>query len=140
MFLLDTNVLSETRKLAKGIGSDQVKEWFTAQQSQDLYISVISLFEIERGILLLQRRDKPQAAILQKWFAQKLKPEFKSQTLGIDERIASECAALHVPDPKPYMDALIAATARVHDFTLITRNTKDFEPMGARCINPWVLS
>ncbi len=140
MFLLDTNVVSETRKIVKGIGSEQVKLWFAAQQSQDLYISVITLFEIERGILQLERRDKPQAAVLQRWFVQKLKPEFNSRILSVDEMVVSACAALHVPDPKPEMDAMLAATARVHGLTLVTRNTKDFEPMGVRCVNPWVLA
>jgi predicted nucleic acid-binding protein len=137
MYLLDTNVISETRKLAKSLDSEQVKQWFAAQPSESLFLSVISLFEIERGILLIKRRDSVQATILQRWFAEKLKPEFKSQTLGIDERIASVCAQLHAPDPKPYMDTLIAATALVHDLTVVTRNTKDFEPMGVRCFNPW---
>ncbi len=140
MFLLDTNVVSETRKIVKGIGSEQVKAWFAAQQSQDLYISVITLFEIERSILQLERRDKPQAAILQRWFAQKLKPEFNSRILSVDESVVSVCAALHVPDPKPEMDAMLAATASVHGFTLVTRNTKDFEPMGVRCVNPWAVA
>jgi toxin FitB len=137
MYLLDTNVISETRKLAKSKGTEQVKQWFAAQPSQHLFLSVISLFEIELGILLIKRRDAAQAAVLQRWFAEKLKPEFKSQMLGIDERTASVCAQLHAPDPKPYMDALIAATARVHDLTVVTRNIKDFEPMGVRCFNPW---
>jgi toxin FitB len=137
MYLLDTNVISETRKLAKSTGAEQVKQWFAAQQSQQLFLSVISLFEIERGIMLIKRRDAEQAAILQRWFAEKLKPEFKSQILGIDERVASACAQLHSPDPKPYMDSLIAATARVYDFTVVTRNIRDFEPMGVRCFNPW---
>jgi toxin FitB len=138
MYLLDTNVISETRKLARSLGSEQVKQWFAAQPSQHLFLSVISLFEIEHGILLIKRRDTAQAAILQRWFSEKLKPEFKSQTLGIDERIASVCAQLHTPDPKPYMDSLIAATAHVHDLTVVTRNTKDFEPMGVRCVNLWL--
>jgi toxin FitB len=137
MFLLDTKVVSETRRIAKDQGSEQVKQWFAQQSSSQLFVSVITLLEIERGILSLQRRDPVQASHLRDWFESKLKPQFQHRILDINESTAIACAALHTPDPRPEMDALIAATAQVHRFTLVTRNTRDFEVMGVRCVNPW---
>jgi toxin FitB len=137
VYLLDTNVLSELRKLDSKNCNANVKAWFSTCKPSQLFTSVICLLEVERGILQVARKDAAQAKRLRHWFDTYLIPGMQERTLPVTQAIASLCAALHVPDPKPEMDALIAATARVHGFTLVTRNTKDFEPMGARCINPW---
>ncbi len=137
MYLLDTNVLSELRKLDSQNCNANVKKWFSALKPSQLFTSVICLFEIERGILQVARKDAPQAKRLRHWFDTYLIPGIDDRALPVTQSIASLCSALHVPNPKPEMDSLIAATALTHGFTLVTRNTKDFAPMGVRCVNPW---
>lgn len=139
MYLLDTNVLSELRKLTSKNCHPNVKAWVATRKPSQLFTSVICLFEVERGILQVARKDAAQAKRLRDWHDLHLIPGFDDRILPVTQAIASQCAALHVPDPKPEMDALIAATARVHGLTLVTRNMRDFEPMGVRCVNPWAL-
>jgi toxin FitB len=137
VYLLDTNVLSELRKLESQNCHINVKAWFSTCKPSQLFTSVICLFEVECGILQVARKDATQAKRLRHWFDTYLIPGMEGRALPVTQSIASLCATLHVPNPKPEMDSLIAATALVHGFTLITRNTKDFEPMGVRCVNPW---
>jgi toxin FitB len=135
MYVLDTNVISELRKGGKTHPS--VKKWAEALPSASLYISVISVLELEIGILLVQRRDKEQGAILRAWMDRHVLPTFSGRILSIDTAVALRCATLHVPNPCSDRDALIAATALVHGLTVATRNVADFERAGVGVINPW---
>ena len=135
MYILDTNVISELRKAKKT--HLNVKKWAEAFPSASLYISVISVLELEIGILLLQRRDKEQGAILREWMDRYVLPTFSDRILAIDTAVAQRCATLHVPNPHSDRDALIAATALVHGLTVATRNVADFERTGVGVVNPW---
>ena len=135
MYILDTNVVSELRKAKKA--HQNVKKWAQALPSASLYISDISVLELEIGILLIERRDKEQGAILRAWMDRHVLPTFSGRILAIDTAVAQRCAALHVPDPRSDRDALIAATALVHGLTVATRNVADFERMGVGVLNPW---
>lgn len=135
MYVLDTNVISELRKGGKT--HPNVKKWAEALPSASLYISVISVLELEIGILLVQRRDKEQGAILRAWMDRHVLPTFSGRILSIDTAVALRCATLHVPNPCSDRDALIAATALVHGLTVATRNVSDFERAGVGVINPW---
>ena len=135
MYILDTNVVSELRKAKKA--DQNVTKWAQPLPSATLYISVISLLELEIGILLVERRDKEQGAILRAWMNRHVLPTFSGRILAIDTTVAQRCAALHVPNPRSDRDALIAATAIVHGLTIATRNLADFEGMGVDVLNPW---
>jgi predicted nucleic acid-binding protein len=140
MYILDTNVISELRKAKKT--HPNVRKWAERVPSASLYISVISVLELEIGILLVQRRDndrcdKEQGGILREWMDRHVLPTFYGRILAIDTDVARRCAALHVPNPRSDRDALIAATALVHGLTVVTRNVADFERTGVRVINPW---
>jgi predicted nucleic acid-binding protein len=135
MYILDTNVVSELRKAKKA--DQRVTKWAQPLPSATLYISVISLLELEIGILLMERRDKEQGAILRAWMNRHVLPTFSGRILAIDTTVAQRCAALHVPNPRSDRDALIAATALVHGLTVATRNVADFEGMGVDVLNPW---
>ncbi|MFZ0298840.1 MAG: type II toxin-antitoxin system VapC family toxin [Candidatus Sulfotelmatobacter sp.] len=135
MYILDTNVVSELRKAKKA--NQNVMKWAQLLPAATLYISVISLLELEIGILLIERHDKEQGGILRAWLNKHVLPTFSGRILGIDTTVAQRCAALHVPNPRSDRDALIAATALVHGLTVATRNVADFEGMGVAVLNPW---
>ncbi len=135
MYILDTNVISELRKAKKT--HPNVRKWAERVPSASLYISVISVLELEIGILLVDRRDHQQGAILRAWMDRHVLPAFSGRTLAIDTDVARRCATLHVPNPRSDRDALIAATALVHGLTVATRNVADFERMGVGVLNPW---
>ena len=135
MFLLDTNVLSELRRRERT--HPKVAAWADAVQASDLFLSVITILEIEAGTLLLARRDKAQGAVLRAWIDGKVLPAFAGRILAVVTAIAQHCARLHVPDPRAERDALIAATALVHRLKVVTRNVADFQPMGVELLNPW---
>ena len=137
MFLLDTNVVSEIRKAAAGKADPQVLQWAGTVSAFQLFISVVTVQELEIGILLIERRDAAQGAILRAWFDDQVVPGFADRILSVDTAVSRRSARLHVPDPRPFRDGLIAATALVHGMTVVTRNTRDFEPMGVELINPW---
>ncbi|MFH6567398.1 MULTISPECIES: type II toxin-antitoxin system VapC family toxin [Pseudomonas] len=136
MFLLDTNVVSELRKAQ---ADPAVVAWARSVPAYRLYISAITLLEIETGILRLERRDPEQASPLRNWLEAHVIPAFAGRVLSIDGAVARRCARLHVPDRSNECDALIAATALVHDMTVVTRNTRDFAFSGAPVLNPWEL-
>ena len=136
-FLLDTNALSEMRKIRLGRADPKVAAWSEQVTASDLFVSVITLQEIEQGLLLLQRRDAAQAGPLRHWFDAQVLPLFAGRTLPVTTEVALCCARLNVPDPKPYRDGLIAATALVHGLTVVTRNEADFSVTGAALLNPW---
>jgi len=137
MFLLDTNVLSELRKAGDGKADANVIAWLSGVDAATVYLSAITLLEIELGILLIERRDAAQGVRLRTWMTQHVLPEFLNRTLPIDAAVALRCASLHVPDPRADRDALIAATALVHGMTVVTRNVADFQPTGVPLLNPW---
>ena len=137
MFLLDTNVISELRKAGDGKADANVVAWLSRVNAATLYLSAITLMEIELGILRIERRDPSQGQRVRAWMENHILPEFSERTLPVDTVVALRCASLHVPDARSERDALIAATALVHGMTVITRNFADFEPTGALVINPW---
>jgi predicted nucleic acid-binding protein len=137
MFLLDTNVISELRKAGSGKADANVTAWLSCEDAASFYISAITLMELELGILLLERRDPAQGAKLRMWLETRVLPEFADRILPVDAAVALRCARLHVPNPCPERDALIAATAMVHGMTVVTRNVTDFEATGIRLLNPW---
>ena len=132
MFLLDTNVISELRKLGDGKADARVTAWISEQDTASFYISVLTLMELEIGILRIERRDAAQGDRLRSWMDQHVLPEFLERTLPVDSAVALKCARLHVPDPRAERDALIAATAIVHGMTVVTGN-----PTGVAFIDPW---
>jgi predicted nucleic acid-binding protein len=135
MYILDTDVISELRKGRKA--DPNVRKWAERLPSASLYISVVSVLELEIGILLIQRRDKEQGAVLREWMDRHVLPTFSGRILAIDTEVAQRCATLHVPNPCCDRDALIAATALVYGLTVATRNVADFERTGVGVINPW---
>lgn len=137
MFLLDTNVVSELRKAKAGKANARVAAWAAQTNTASLYLSVITLLELELGVLSIERRDKPQGKLMRTWLDKQVLPAFDGRVLPVDAAIALRCARLHVPDPRAERDALIAATALVHGMTVVTRNVADFELTGVALLNPW---
>jgi predicted nucleic acid-binding protein len=105
--------------------------------ASSLFVSAITILELETGVLLVQRRDPKQGALLRAWLEQSVLPAFSGRVLPVDTAVAQRCASLHVPDPRSDRDALIAATAMVHHMTVVTRNMADFTATGAPLLNPW---
>ncbi|MDZ4251342.1 MAG: type II toxin-antitoxin system VapC family toxin [Sulfuritalea sp.] len=139
MYLLDTNVVSELRKVRLGKADSSVSKWADGVDAADLYISVITVQELEIGVLLAERRDPAQGAMFRAWLNVHVLPAFADRILAIDTAIARRSAQLHIPDPRPVRDGLIAATALVHGMIVVTRNTSDFEPTGVATLNPWTV-
>ena len=139
MFVLDTNVISELRKAKSGRADTNVVSWAQTVSSSSLFISAITVLELETGILLVERKDPQQGAVLRSWLNTHVLPAFSERTLPVDVAVALRCARLHVPDPRSDRDALIAATALVHGMTVVTRNVADFSPTGVDVVNPFSL-
>ena len=137
MYLLDTNVVSELRKASSGKVSKNVVAWANSVSAARLYLSVITVLELETGVLLVERRDPTQGAILRSWLNKHVLPAFADRILAVDTAVAQRCAKLHAPDPRSDRDSIIAATALVHGMTVVTRNVDDFAPTGAEILNPW---
>jgi len=134
MYVLDTNVVSELRKGKKA--DRNVRVWAQTLPAASLYLSVVSILELEMGILLVERRDPKQGGILRAWMDGHVLPSFSGRILAIDTVVAQRCAALHVPNPRSDRDALIAATALVHSMTVVSRNVTHFQPTGVAVVNP----
>jgi predicted nucleic acid-binding protein len=137
MFILDTNVVSELRKIGSGKADPGVARWADSVDAGSLYLSAITILELELGILQMQRRDPRQGALLRTWLDTLVLPEFTGRIFPVDTAVAQRCAGLHVPDPRAERDALIAATAMVHGMTVVTRNLADFTPIGVSLLDPW---
>ena len=137
MFLLDTNVVSELRKAAAGKADPNLCRWADAVDAAELFVSVITLQELEIGVLLARRKDPTKGALLRSWMDQHVLPAFAERVLPVDTAVALRSALLHVPDVRPVRDALIAATALVHGMKVVTRNVADFASTGVTVVNPW---
>ncbi len=137
MFLLDTNVISELRKVKAGRANAGVAAWAQAVKTGSLFISSISVHELELGVQLIERRDEAQSTLLRTWLNTCVLPAFEGRILPVDTAVAQRSATLHVPDPQPLRDGFIAATALVHSLVVVTRNVADFKASGVRLLNPW---
>jgi len=137
MYLLDTNVISELRKAKTDKMHRRVNAWAKSVSATTLFLSSISILELEIGILLVERRDSVQGKLLRSWMDGRVLPTFQDRVLAVDTAVAQRCATLHVPNPRSDRDALIAATALVHGLTVVTRNVEDFEPTGVAILDPW---
>ena len=137
MFILDTNVVSELRKVRAGKADSRLTQWADEVDAESLHISTISVLELEIGILQIEHRDPTQGAILRTWLETRVLPEFDGRIISVDATVARRRARLHVPDPRAERDALIAATALVHGMMIVTRNVADFATTGVSLLNPW---
>jgi predicted nucleic acid-binding protein len=135
MFVLDTNVVSELRRPEKA--DRKVLAWASMTPLASIFLSDITLLELELGALSIARKDEAQGRVLRSWIDDQILPRFEGRMLAIDAAVALRCASLHVPDPRAERDALIAATALVHGMTIVTRNVADFERTGVQILNPW---
>ena len=137
MYVLDTNVISELRH-GKPQQSSAVRQWAAEQPSARLFLSAITILELELGVMALERRTPPQGRALRAWLSG-VRSAFAGRILPFAEATAPVCAALHIPDRRSDRDAMIAATALEHQFTVVTRNLSDFSGTGVALINPWTL-
>ena len=135
MFVIDTNVISELRLPAKA--DPRVMAWSKSIPFDQTFLSVMSILELEVGVLRLERKDKSRALVLREWLDMEIAQNFSGRILVVNEPVARVCASLHVPRTKSYRDVLIAATAIVHGMTLVTRSVADFKMPGVRVLNPW---
>lgn len=135
-YLLDTNVISELRK-PKGRASPAVRGWARTQRTSNLFLSVITVMEIEIGVARIEKRDEVQGTVLRRWLERDLLPAFAGRLLPIDVDVARRAASLHVPDPRPERDVLVAATAIEAGMTVVTRNVGDFAALGFDLLDPW---
>jgi predicted nucleic acid-binding protein len=135
MYLLDTNVLSGLRRRSRI--DPRLTAWARRVHPSDLFLSAITILEVEIGALQMMRRDRVQGTALRAWIEGYVLAAFDGRILPVDAQVAQRCAALHVPDPKGERDALIGATALVYGLRVVTRNVVDFAPMGVGLVNPW---
>ena len=138
MYLLDTNVVSELRKVTRGKADPNFAAWAASVESESLYVSAITIQELEIGVLLVERRDPSAGAVLRYWLDHQVFAAFDRRILPVDSRVARRAAALHVPDPAPVLDALVAATALTHRMRMVTRNTRHFKRFHPlQILDPW---
>ena len=135
MYVLDTNVISELRQ-GKPKQSAQVRAWAAGQPARQLFLSAISILELEKGVMALEHRTPPQGAALRVWLTC-VRATFAGRLLPFTDNTATLCAAMHVPNPRSDRDAMIAATALEHGMTVVTRNVADFAGTGVLLVNPF---
>lgn len=133
-YILDTNVVSALRVRGR---HPQVEAWAITVPLGDQYVTALTIAEIERGVIAKERTDPPQGAVLRRWLDQHVLPAFDTRVLAFDFQAARILATYPVPEQAPLDDALIAAVAQANQMTVATRNTRHFEPLGTRCLNPW---
>ena len=134
MYLLDTNVVSELRK--RGRCDENVAAWYTGVSDDDLFLSVLTLGELRKGIELVRDRDPQQAEVLENWLSY-LQQNYEGRILFIGAEIADAWGQMHRIRNIPVVDGLLAATAKVHGLTLVTRNIQHVEGLGANLLNPF---
>jgi toxin FitB len=137
MFLLDTNIISESRKLGTSRIDPRAALWFAQVDVETSFISAMTIFELERGVGQMERRDAKQGSVLRRWLDDQIMTTYENRTLALSREVALICAGLHIPDPKSERDAWIAATAIDAELTLVSRNIGDFASMGVNLINPF---
>ena len=135
MFVLDTTVISELRQ-GKPNPSMAVRQWAAGQPSNQLFLSAITLLELELGVQALERKTPSQGSALRHWLTG-VRAAFAGRILPFAENTAPVCAALHIPNPRSDRDAMIAATALEHRMTVVTRNVPDFAGTGTQLTNPF---
>lgn len=135
MYLLDTNVISATRRQTQH--NSNVFKWLRTINERDLYTNAVVMMELERGVMAMERKDVQQGRILRIWLDETVKPTFSGKILKVDEHTATICAKLHIPDHAPENDAWIASSAIQHNLILVTRNVADFARTGVKLFNPF---
>jgi predicted nucleic acid-binding protein len=135
-YLLDTNMVIELRK-SSAVINPSVRSWVLARSPETLLLSVITVLELETGVARVERRDPAQGQRLRAWLDERVLTAFRGRVLAVDLEVARRAALMHVPDPRPERDTLIAATALVHAMPVVTRNVKDFGAIGVEVVNPW---
>lgn len=140
MYLLDTNAISETRKVYRGVANTGFDEWYASVLQKDLYINVVVSMELQRGVLAMERKDIRQGASLRDWYQKAVLDLYQGRILSITERTAELCATFHVPNKSSENDAWIAATAKEHGLILVTRNVADFAHLPIKTLNPFSYS
>ncbi len=133
-YLLDTNVVSALRVRGR---HPSVEAWAASTPVADQYISAMTVAEIERGVIVKEREDQIQGSVLREWFEQQVLPAFADRVLPFDLPASRILASYRVPEHAPLDDALVAAIAEAQRMTVVTRNTRHFEPLGVPCLNPW---
>lgn len=133
-YLVDTNVISELRKGKRC--NESVASWWSEVEEDEIFLSVLTIGEIRKGIENIRRRDARSAGALEAWLSRVIS-NHSDQILPIELDVVEEWGRLNVPDPLPVIDSLIAATAKVRGLTLVTRNVADIERTGVACLNPW---
>lgn len=136
MYLLDTNVISELRQ-GKPAPSEAVRRWAAGQPTHLLYLSAVTLLELDIGVRRMERKDAAQGTVLRRW-SEAVAREFQGRVLPFTGTTALVCAGLHVPNPRSFRDSMIAATAMEHGFIVATRNVADFADTGAKWLDPWI--
>lgn len=138
MYLLGTDVIDQLRQARSDAADCRVLSWAKSQAPSELYISVITLLEIERGIIDVERADALQGIALRQWFEYQLKTTFAPRTLAIDAAVTECCARLRLADINSERNALLSATALVNKMSLVTKDTAAFVATGVKLINPWL--
>ena len=139
MYLLDTSVVSELRKVRSGKANAGVAEWASVVAAARMFISVMTVHELEYGVLLAERSDPRKGEVLRTWLDRSVVAAFSGRVVPVFDAIARRAASLHVPDPAPLRDAFIGATALTLQMTVVTRNVRDFERFpGLQILNPWI--
>lgn len=136
-YLLDTNVISELRKSAER-ADPAVRTWATTINSVDVFLSAVTISELSQWAASTKRRDAVQGTLIETWLHDCVLAQYAERILAVDTEVALIAGRLHVPDPRDYRDAFIAASALRHHLTVVTRNVHDFAPMDVPVVNPFV--